>query len=930
MLLSCLVASQALFAQAKLEDPLPQDPNTVVGKLPNGITYYLRHNAEPKGQASFYIIRNAGALLEEDNQDGLAHFLEHMAFQGTKNFPGKGIISTMERHGVAFGRDVNAYTTQNETVYNLSSVPTENPALLDTCLMILHDWSYYLTLSEEEIDAERGVISEEWRQRRNADFRMQAQMMPVVFKGSKYAERDVIGELDIIQNFKPETIRDFYHKWYRTDLEAVAIVGDFDVKDMEERVKKILSSVPAIENPAPRPFYEIPAHEEIRYCLATDPEATSSSISIMMVKEGTPAAVKATHAYLKEGLIASFFNGMIRTRLAEIMQQANPPYMGGSIGFGGFSRSYDAYSISTTAKPNEEAIALETILTENERAVRYGFLDSELERLKTNMLVSLESSYKEKDKTHNESYIGEMQANFLEQEPIIDVDYYYNYMKQLIPSITVEEINAQVKEWNDGKNMSIVITGPSEGVTHLTEEECLAIMEKVKKADIAPYVDSASEASLISEDLKGGKIVETKQLPEFDAVEWTLDNGAKVVFRHADYEKDDVSLTSYSAGGTSLYGLDMLASANNAASFVGNFGLGDFDAITLGKMLTGKMANTGVSIGGLSESVSGSSTPQDVETMLQMVYLRFEKPRFDRDIFESIISRNKAMMPMMANQPQKIMQDSLQRIMSNYNERSMLFNEEYLNKISFEQIEQVYRDRIKDASDFTFFIVGNIDEETIKPLVEKYIGSIKDEEREETWKDNGVRGPKGLTERVIELDLQDPKATVITNFSKEMPYSMYNSICNSILQGVLDLRYTENIREKEGGTYGVGVSAGSSRIPYSEYSMTMQFDCDPARAEHLKTLIYAETEKLQKEAPTEEEMNKVISNMEKSREQSKNHNKYWMNALYSYYVTGINTADPKNYEDILSKITAKDIQKFAQKLFKGADVIDVIFTPKAK
>ncbi len=930
MLLSCLVASQALFAQAKLEDPLPQDPNTVVGKLPNGITYYLRHNAEPKGQASFYIIRNAGALLEEDNQDGLAHFLEHMAFQGTKNFPGKGIISTMERHGVAFGRDVNAYTTQNETVYNLSSVPTEDPTVLDTCLMILHDWSYYLTLSEEEIDAERGVISEEWRQRRDANFRMQQQMTQTVFKGSKYAERDVIGELDIIQNFKPETIRDFYHKWYRTDLEAVAIVGDFDVKDIEERVKKILSSVPAIENPAPRPFYEIPAHEEIRYCLATDPEATSSGISIIMVKEGTPAAVKATHAYLKEGLIASFFNGMIKVRLAEIMQQANPPYMGGSIGYGGFVRGYESYSINATAKPNEEAIALETILTENERAVRYGFLDSELERLKTNMLVSLESSYKEKDKTHNESYIGEMQANFLEQEPIIDVDYYYNYMKQLIPSITVEEINAQVKEWNDGKNMSIVITGPSEGVTHLTEEECLAIMEKVKKADIAPYVDSASEASLISEDLKGGKIVETKQLPEFDAVEWTLDNGAKVVFRHADYEKDDVSLTSYSAGGTSLYGLDMLASANNAASFVGNFGLGDFDAITLGKMLTGKMANTGVSIGGLSESVSGSSTPQDVETMLQMVYLRFEKPRFDRDIFESIISRNKAMMPMMANQPQKIMQDSLQRIMSNYNERSMLFNEEYLNKISFEQIEQVYRDRIKDASDFTFFIVGNIDEETIKPLVEKYIGSIKDEEREETWKDNGVRGPKGLTERVIELDLQDPKATVVTNFSKEMPYSMYNSICNSILQGVLDLRYTENIREKEGGTYGVGVSAGSSRIPYSEYSMTMQFDCDPARAEHLKTLIYAETEKLQKEAPTEEEMNKVISNMEKSREQSKNHNKYWMNAIYSYYVTGINTADPKNYEDILSKITAKDIQKFAQKLFKGADVIDVIFTPKAK
>lgn len=930
MTLLCLLISQGIFAQAKLQDPLPKDPNTVIGKLPNGITYYLRHNEEPKGQASFYIIRDAGALLEEDDQDGLAHFLEHMAFQGTKNFPGKGIISTMERHGVAFGRDVNAYTTQNETVYNLSSVPTENKALLDTCLMILHDWSYYLTLSEEEIDAERGVISEEWRTRHDARFRLQEQMFGTLFKGSKYAERDVIGELEVIQNFKPETIRDFYHKWYRTDLEAVAIVGDFDVKDMEERVKRILSSVPAIENPTPRPFFEIPAHEDIYYCLATDKEATSSSIQIVMVKEDTPAAEKNTHAYLKNGLITSFFNNMIASRLAEVMQQANPPYMGGSIGYGGFVRGYETYGISTTAKPNEEAIALETILTENERALRYGFVNSELERVKTNMLVGLESAYKEKDKTNNESYIEEMQANFLEQEPIVDFEYYYNYIKQLIPTITVDEINAKVKEWNDGKNMTIIVSGPSEGVTHLTEEECLAIMEKVKKADIEPYKDAVSDADLINGELKGGKIVKTKQLPEFNAVEWTLDNGAKVVFRKADYEKDDVSLASYSKGGTSLYGIDMLPSASNTASMVKGFGLGDFDAITLGKMLTGKMANTGVSISTLSESVSGSSTPQDVETMMQMVYLRFEQPRFDKDIFESSISRSRAMLPMMMNQPRKIMQDSLQMIMSDYNPRSLLYNEDYLNKISLDKIEQIYRDRIKDASDFIFFIVGNVDEETIKPLVEKYIGSIKSENRKENWKDNGVRGPKGKTVRTIALDLQDPKATVITNFSKEMKYSMYNSICNSILQGVLDLRYTENIREKEGGTYGVGVQAGSSRIPYSEYSMSMQFDCDPARAEHLKSLIYAETEKIQQEAPTEEEVSKVVSNMLKLREQSKNHNSYWMNALYSYYVSGINPADPKNYEDIINKVTPKDIQKFAQQLFKGADVVDITFVPKEK
>ena len=566
-LLCCLMASQALFAQAKLEDPLPKDPNTVVGKLPNGITYYLRHNEEPKGQASFYIIRNAGALLEEDDQDGLAHFLEHMAFQGTKNFPGKGIISTMERHGVAFGRAVNAYTTQNETVYNLSRVPTENPALLDTCLLILHDWSYYLTLSEEEIDAERGVISEEWRTRRTSNFRLQQQMFPILFKGSKYAERDVIGDLEVIQNFKPKTIRDFYHKWYRTDLEAVAIVGDFDVKDMEERVKRILSSVPAIKNPEPRPFFEIPAHDEIYYGLATDPEATSSSIEIALIKEGVPAAKKNTHAYLKENLIVGFFNSMINSRLSEVTNQANPPYMNGSIGYGGFVRGYSSYNLSTTAKPNEEGEALEALLTENERAVRHGFLDSELERAKTNLLVALESAYKEKDRTDNEQYIQQMQANFLEQEPIIDNEYYYHYVKQLIPTITVEDINAKVKEWNNGKNMVIMVTGPSEGARHLTEEEYLAIIDKVKQADIAPYEDKASNASLISGELKGGKMVAEKQLPEFDAVEWTLDNGAKVVFRKADYEKEEVRLNSYSKGGCSLYDTEMVPAATLAFAF---------------------------------------------------------------------------------------------------------------------------------------------------------------------------------------------------------------------------------------------------------------------------------------------------------------------------------------------------------------------------
>lgn len=927
LLFSCLLSVQALFAQPGLEAPLPKDPNTVVGRLPNGITYYLRHNQEPKDRASFYIIRNAGALLENDEQNGLAHFLEHMAFNGTKNFPGKGIISTLEKYGVAFGRNINAYTSHNETVYNISAVPTTDEKLLDTCLLILHDWSYYLTLDEKEIDEERGVISEEWRTRRNSAFRLRAQTTPVLLKDSKYAVRDVIGSLDVIKNFKPETIREFYRHWYRTDLEAIAIVGDFDVAKMEQKIKEMFSTVPAVENPQERPFYAIPEHDEMYFAVATDKEAQRSMVSITTILPEKNAAEKNTHAYLKEALIQSFYNSMIASRISELMQKGDPPFINAGIGFGGLVRGYNSYGITAIAKPNQEDVALEAVLTENEKIKRFGFTESELERVKTNMLVGLESAYKEKDKTNNESYIREMQSNFLENEPIVDFEYYYEFAKQVIPTITVAEVSAKAREWNTPKNRVMIISGPSEDAKHLTQEEAVAILEKVEKADLKAYEDHVRDASLIGEDLPGSKIVKTKKLPQFDAEEWTLANGAKVVFRKADFDKDDVTLTSYSKGGTSLYDIDLLPSASNVGSLVGAYGLGDFDAVTLRKMLTGKMASVSVSVGSLSESVGGKSTPKDFETMLQLLYLRFEKPRFDAEAHEAIMNRNRAAIANQQKNPQKIMQDSLSLIMSDYNPRTLLFNEEYLNKISLEKIEQVYRDRIKDASDFTFFIVGNISADTVKPLIEKYIGSLTSVNRKENWRDNRVRGPKGRTEKVIEIPLETPKATVVTKFSKDMKYNVYHNLCNNILEGVLKLRYTENIREKEGGTYGVSVNAGAVREPYQNYSMTMVFDCDPDRAAQLKSLVYEETEKMMQEGPTAEELHKVVSNIKKNREQSKQHNRYWLNNIYSEYVTGIKF-DPEGYEKMLDKISPKDIRKFAQSLFKGADVVDVVFQPK--
>ncbi len=916
--------------QINWNEALPTDSKVLVGKLPNGMTYYLRHNEEPKERASFYIIRNAGALLENDDQDGLAHFLEHMAFNGSKNFPGNSMIATLERHGISFGGNLNAYTTQDETVYNISSVPVKDEALIDTCLLVLHDWSYYLTLSDEEIDEERGVITEEWRTRNNSSSRMRNQIMPVILKGSKHAERDVIGDLNVIQNFKPEVIREFYHKWYRTDLQAIAIVGDFDVAKMEQKIKDVFSSIPAIKNPEKRPFFEIPSHEETYYVLATDKEATSSGIQYMRVfrDEENDGDGTVTYQDIKNGLMANFFNSMVGSRISEMIQKGDAPFLSASIGYGGMARGYSSYTLSATAKPNQEKEALEAVIRENERIIQHGFTQSELDRVKTNTLVGLRSALKGADKINNEQYIKDMQANFLEKAGMVTIQDYVAAAEKIIPLITAEEVAAQVKKWWTPDNRSIVIMGPSEGVTHLTEKEARDIIAATEGKAVEAYKDNVVSGSLIAEDLTGSKIVAVKELPQFNAEEWTLANGAKVIYRKADFEKDNIALSAYSAGGSSLYeDLDLLAAASEVGGFVGAYGLGDYDAIALRKVLTGKKAGCSVAIGSLYETVSGSATPQDFETMMQLLYLRFQKPRFDSQAHDVIIERNRIRVKQMEGQPQKMMQDSISMIAANYNPRVMLYNDAYLDKLTLDKMEKVYRDRISDASDFTFFIVGNVDKEVVKPMVEKYIGSIPSLNRNEKWIDRKVRGPKGKVEKVLYFPLENPKSTVLLAFNKEMKYDLKDAYCTNILSNILTNRYTKSIREEQGGTYGVGVSGSVSREPVTSYSIEMSFDCDPDKAATLKPLLYVEVEKVMKEGVTTEELDKVVKNALKESEQSKNHNSYWMSVLNNYYRTGINIADPKNYEDILKALTPKDVQNFAKKFFKDANVIDLILAP---
>uniref|UniRef100_UPI003217338A M16 family metallopeptidase n=1 Tax=uncultured Draconibacterium sp. TaxID=1573823 RepID=UPI003217338A len=926
--LSVLILTPLLsFSQGMLDQPVPVDAAVRIGKLENGMTYFIRHNEEPKERVSFYMIQNVGALLEDDNQNGLAHFLEHMAFNGTEHYPGKGFLDYLEKNGVAFGRNINAYTAFNETVYNLSDVPSTREGLIDSCLLVLHDWSDFLLLTDEEIDAERGVISEEWRTRRNADFRLRNKWFPVVFEGSKWAERDVIGDLDVIKNHDYNTLRKFYHDWYRTDLQAIAIVGDIDVDQVEAKVKALFSPIPAVENAQPRPEFEIPNHSDTKFVLATDKEATRSSVTIYIKHKGTKAADKNI-GYLREDYISNLLNQMTGDRIQELLQKGNPPFVSGGVQVGGFVRGYDVAYISITANPDKEDEGLKAIYTEAQRVVRHGFTEGELNRAKVNLLTYMESAYKQRDKISNDKYASAIKDYFLTGEPLTDPEFDWQFGQAILETITLADVNALAKKMIVPENRAIVISGPEEGVKHLTQEETMAILAEVEQSEIAPYEDTAEAASLIEGELPGAKIVSTKQLKELDAVEWTLANNAKVIYRHADYEKDQVILKAYSPGGSSLFNSNDLYASMMLGQFMDAFGVGDFDAITLKKMLTGKKVGLSINLGDLTEGFSGSSTPKDFETMMQLLYLQFSNPRFDLEAYDALKSRYVAVLSNMANNPKKIMSDSINHIVTNYNERTKLMNANMFDEISFEQMEKLYNDRFKDVGDFTFFIVGNIEEQVANEMAVKYIGSLKDLPREEQWVDNKVRMPKGKTEKKIEVPLQTEKANVNIFIRKEMAYTPASNLELSVLKAILRLRYTEEVREKEGGTYGVSVGSSSFQYPYARKTLQMNFDTDPEKADHLKSIIFREVEKIVESGPTQEDLDKVVLNMKKERVQAKEHNNYWMTVLFNQYYLGFNTDAKENFENILDGLTIKQIQKFAKEFYTNADVVDLVFLPK--
>lgn len=919
----------AATAQGTIDTIVPADPNFRIGKLDNGLTYYIRHNTEPAGRASYYIIQNVGAILEKDNQNGLAHFLEHMAFNGTKHFPGKGILNTLERHGVAFGRNINAYTSFDETVYNLSDVPVDKPGLIDTSLMILADWSDFLLLEEDEIDKERGVIMEEWRSRRDASWRMMTQMLPVLFEGSQYAVRDIIGDTAVIKNFKPETLRDFYHDWYRTDLQAIAVVGDVDVDAVEAKIKEIFSPIPAVESPLPRPQNLLVPKQGTQYLLITDPEAPETSVSLITHDREPDQRAKDIH-YIRDGYMIALMNRMMGSRFSEIVQKGTPPFVNGSLNYGSFlARDYNALVLSATVRDDQEAKAFEAAMTELERVRRHGFTKGELERAKATMLSNFENMYKQKDKISNDRWASKARDHFLTFEPVPSLDLQYEYYRKILPEITLEEVSARLQGLISDDNSFIVVEGPDDR-THLSEAEALELVRKVKAADIKPYEDLTGGTDLIDEPLPGAEVIRSVPLGRFSAMEWTLSNGAKVVFRHADYEKDNVTLSGFAFGGESLYHDSLAPSLSLFPVVISMYGAGEFDNVALTKMLAGKKASVSLGLQETLQTVTGSSTPKDFETMMQLLYLRFARPNYNREAYDAIIGRYTAVITAMQKNPNKIMSDSLQMNMTGYHPRTFLMTPESMKLISYDDVNYIYRTAFDDASSFTFFITGNIEEEVAREMAARYIGSLPSKQSSKTWKDLGMDQPEGTVSKEIAIPLTVPKATVIMSYSADSKFVPSNYLKMDVLKNILDLVYTEKVREEEGGTYGVSLNASSEKRPKEKTNLLIAFECDPDRAAELKEIIYRELTDMSRNGPTQVNLEKAVSNMLKTREEEREHNSYWGKAVQGYYLNGIDRNDPANYEDILNKLTTKDIRKVVKKLLAKADLLELVFVPEKK
>lgn len=920
---------QQVFAQQM--PPIPVDKDVRIGKLDNGLTYYIRKNSLPANRADFYIAQKVGSIQEEENQRGLAHFLEHMCFNGTTHFPGDALKQYLERIGVKFGENLNAYTSIDETVYNISNVPVTTPGAIDSCLLILHDWSNDLTLDPKEIDKERGVINEEWRTRMSATQRFQEKMLPIMFEGTKYAHCFPIGTMDVIMNFKTQTLRDYYEKWYRPDLQGIVVVGDIDLDAIEAQIKKMFSDIPAQPNAVKREYYPVNDNKEPIVLIHQDKEQPNIQAIIFNKHEATPDDQKDNMGYLVQDYATNLITKMLNARLNELAQTAIPPYIYAGSYDGNFfvAKTKDAFTGIVVCKEDAIENGIITLLRETERARQFGFTETEYNRARAEYLRQLESAYNERDKRKNEEYVNEYVRHFLDNEPIPGIENEYTIINQIAPAIPVTVLNQIMQELVTDSNQVVAILAPQkEGLKMPTEDDIKQILKDIKAEKLAAYVDKVSDEPLMKEAPKGGKIVSEKTDDLFDATLLTLSNGVKVIIKKTDFKADEIRMKGVSLGGSSLFPTSEIININGLDA-VGVGGLGNFSAVDLEKVLAGKKASVSYGIGDKTEAVNGSCSPKDFETMMQLTYLTFTAPRRDNDAFASYKSRNKAALQNMEMNPQVAFSDSVQAGMYMNHPRKVRVKADMIDQMDYDKILSMYNDRFKDASDFTFIFVGNVDVEQMKPLIQEYLGSLPTTNRKESFADNKIGMRQGVYKNEFIRKQETTKASNFVLLSGNCKYDLKNNILLDMTSQILDLVYTAKVREDEGGTYGVYVGNQLIKYPKEKAIIQIIFDTAPEKREKLMKIIFAELENITKIGPSEVDLNKVKEFMLKKHTENLKENRYWLNSIDEYLFTGMNPI--KDFAQVVSSITIKDIQKFADDLFKQKNEIEVsMISPEEK
>ena len=927
-LLSFVFLTATLYAQQAYNpnDKLPIDPAITYGKFDNGLSYYLKVNKKPEKRAELRLAVKTGSILEDDDQLGLAHFCEHMAFNGTKSFPKNEIINLLEKEGIRLGPDVNAYTNFDETVYMLQ-IPTDSASIVAKAFTILEEWASAVTYDEKEIDKERGVVIEEWRLGRGAGMRVLDKHFPKLLYNSQYAKRFVIGKKEILENAPYETLRRFYRDWYRPELMAVSVVGDFDKVEMEKMIKDHFSRLTNRRPARERTEFTAPDHMQTLVSIATDKELPYTSVQMYFKRA---EELEKTFGDSRKSLVSQLYDAMLNKRLQERLQQPNPPFVFAYASDGQWLGHRRSYTLNVQAKENSILDGLEYILTEAYRVRQFGFTATELERQKTEILRQYERMVKERDKTESRNYADEYIRNFLQQEPIPGIEVEYNIAKQFLPGITLEEVNKLADVKMVQGNRVVTISAPEkEGLKMPTEADVMAVVSAAGTKKLTAYVDKVSNKPLIAAPPKPDKVVSERKIESVGVTEWKLSNGALVVLKPTDFKNDEILFSAYSNGGTSLSSDPDYVSAMFAAQAAAAGGVGEFDAISLSKMLTGKIVSVNPMISELSEGFSGSASPQDLETLFQLTHLYATAARKDTGAVGALMTRMRASIQNRSLSPEGAFYDTLTVTMAQYHYRARPFTMKLLDEINVDKALSFYKDRFADASDFIYFFVGSFQLEKIKPLVEQYLASLPSLNRKESWRDIGMLPPKGVINKEVYRGME-PKSSIMLSFTGPFEWTAQNRYDFSSLQELLNIKLREVLREEKSGTYGVGAYGSPSLYPRKEYQISIQWGCNPTRVDELVKTVMEQLDSLKLQPPPQTYVDKVKEIQRRNFEVSLKENRFWLSSLRLRYANGENPEEILKVIKFMDNLTTGDMQSAAKKYFDTKNMVRVELFPEKK